>query len=140
MGSTESDAKTELTRSWLVKAYRDLLSAEKLGNVQAPLLDTAAYHCQQTAEKAIKAFLLFHDIRFEKTHDIEALILQASTIDPDFADHLDDGQILTPFATEFRYPGEFLEPDPDEFAEAYQTASEFYHFVLSKLPPQTHPL
>lgn len=56
-----SDAKEELTRSWLVKAKRDLLSAEQLAGADFPLLDTAAYHCQQAAEKAIKGFLLFHD-------------------------------------------------------------------------------
>ena len=76
-----SDAKDELTRSWLLKAQRDLLSAKELAEADFPLLDTAAYHCQQTAEKAIKAFLLYHDIRFEKTHDIEVLVLQAINIE-----------------------------------------------------------
>lgn len=76
--------KVELTRSWLVKAKRDLLSAGELADAKMPLLDTAAYHCQQAAEKAIKGFLLFHDIRFEKTHDIEVLLTQASEVDSSF--------------------------------------------------------
>ncbi len=77
-------AKEELTRSWLVKAKRDLLSAYELASADTPLLDTAAYHCQQAAEKAIKGFLLFHDVRFEKTHDIEVLVSQASEVDSSF--------------------------------------------------------
>ncbi len=42
-----SGAKEELTRNWLVKAKRDLLSAFELAEADFPLLDTAAYHCQQ---------------------------------------------------------------------------------------------
>jgi hypothetical protein len=57
--------KEELTRGWLIKANRDLLSARQLAEGELPLLDTAAYHCQQAAEKAIKGFLLYHDIRFD---------------------------------------------------------------------------
>jgi HEPN domain-containing protein len=110
-------AKEELTRSWLVKAKRDLLSAGELAAAEMPLLDTAAYHCQQAAEKAIKGFLLFHDIRFEKTHDVEVLLSQAAEIEPSFTDCIDAARILTPLAVEFRYPGDFVEPEEDEYRE-----------------------
>jgi hypothetical protein len=74
--------KEELTRNWLIKAKRDLLSARQLAEGSVPLLDTAAYHCQQAAEKAIKAYLVYHDVRFEKTHDLDVLLSQAVEIDP----------------------------------------------------------
>jgi HEPN domain-containing protein len=67
-------AKQELVQNWLTKARSDLVSAMKLADKLDPHLDTAIYHCQQAAEKAIKAVLVFHDRRFEKTHEIEALI------------------------------------------------------------------
>jgi HEPN domain-containing protein len=110
-------AKEELTRSWLLKAKRDLLSAEELAGAETPLLDTAAYHCQQSAEKAIKGFLLFYDVRFEKTHDIEVLISQASEIDSSFFACIEAARILTPLAVEFRYPGDYVEPEADEYRE-----------------------
>jgi HEPN domain-containing protein len=56
-----SGTREELVRSWLIKANRDLLSAHELASARTPLLDTAAYHCQQAAEKAVKDFLLFND-------------------------------------------------------------------------------
>jgi HEPN domain-containing protein len=52
-----SGTKEELVKSWFIKAYRDLLSAHELASAEMPLLDTAAYHCQQAAEKVIKGFL-----------------------------------------------------------------------------------
>ena len=131
--------KEELVRSWLTKAFRDLLSARELADGETSLLDTAAYHCQQAAEKAVKGFLLYHDVRFEKTHDVESLVSQAMNIDRYFADCLDAARLLTPLAVEYRYPGDFVEPESDEFEEAYVHAQNLYLFVLARLPKKTHP-
>jgi HEPN domain-containing protein len=54
-----SEPKNELTQSWLKKAKRDLETARKLAKDPEPLLDTAIYHFQQAAEKALKGFLVF---------------------------------------------------------------------------------
>ncbi len=45
-------------QQWLIKADHDLRSAQRLmaSDRDDPILDTAVYHCQQTAEKALKAF------------------------------------------------------------------------------------
>ena len=51
------DAKNDLVRQWLLKADHDLAAAEKLSGGDEPLLDTAIYHCQQAAEKALKGFM-----------------------------------------------------------------------------------
>jgi HEPN domain-containing protein len=48
------DAKRALVRNWLKKARRGLLSAKRLTRGNDPYFDTAIYHCQQCAEKAIK--------------------------------------------------------------------------------------
>lgn len=134
-----SGAREELVRSWLVKAHRDLLSAHELASAQMPLLDTAAYHCQQAAEKAIKGYLLFHDVRFEKSHDIVLLVSQATDVDPSFSALIEIARLLTPLAVEFRYPGDFVEPEPEEFQDAYDAAQTLFVFVLEKLPEETHP-
>ncbi len=63
------EKRIEIQR-WLIKSQRDLGSARRLMEGDEPYLDTAVYHCQQAAEKALKAFLTYHDIVFEKTHDL----------------------------------------------------------------------
>lgn len=62
------EAKTHEIRQWLFKARHDLRSASRLFTDEPPILDTAAYHCQQAAEKALKAFLVLHDVQFSKIH------------------------------------------------------------------------
>lgn len=133
------EAKFNSTKSWLIKARNDLASAKKLAGKPEPCLDTAIYHCQQTGEKALKAFLVFHDRVFEKTHDLRLLVNLAEEVDSRFHDCLKQAALLVPYATEYRYPGEFLEPEPAEFHEALDAASRLYEFVLSLLPQDFHP-
>ncbi|MBN2705810.1 MAG: HEPN domain-containing protein [Deltaproteobacteria bacterium] len=125
--------KNQLTESWLIKAKRDLLAAVQLAECEKPLLDSAAYHCQQAAEKAVKAFLVFQDIRFEKTHDLDVLLNQAAKIEPEFLQLLNLGNLLTPLATEFRYPGEYLEPELDEYEEALHAAKKIFGMVCTQI-------
>ena len=63
----------ELAQAWLKKAASDLRTARLGFETPDGPLDTAIYHCQQTAEKSVKAFLTLHGLAFEKTHDIARL-------------------------------------------------------------------
>jgi HEPN domain-containing protein len=133
------EAKRELVQIWLVKAQQDLAAARKLSADPDPYLGIAIYHCQQAAEKAVKGFLVFYDRRFDKTHNIEALMSLAVPFEEQFSSWRETAQLLTPYAGMFRYPGERLDPDRPEFEQALKAAEELYQFVLSLLPPEVHP-
>lgn len=135
MGKTHN----EIVLSWFAIAKRDLDSARRLTTDPDPYLDTAIYHYQQAAEKAVKGFLVFHNQDFPKTHDVRKVIAIAETIEPRFGAWLDAGELLTPFATAFRYTDDILEPSQDEFDQALKSAADLYAFVLSLLPTETHP-
>ncbi len=133
------EARRGLVQGWLIKAQRDLATARKLADDPDPLLDTAIYHCQQAAEKAVKGFLAFHDQTVVKTHDVRFLINQARVIEPGFEDWLDAAECVTPYATAYRYPDEVLEPEREEFEGAKDAAIGLVAFVLSVLPEDVHP-
>jgi len=133
------DAVRDEVFGWLIKAAHDLASARKLAADPDPYLDTAIYHCQQAAEKAVKGWLTFHSIRFDKTHDVRDLIAHAAETDPRFSNWLEAGQVLTPYASAFRYPNEQLTPDRAEFDEAFRHAEDFCNFVRSVLPREVQP-
>ncbi len=42
-------------KAWMVKAWCDLETARRAASGQPPFYDVAVYHCQQAAEKAVKA-------------------------------------------------------------------------------------
>ena len=94
---------------------------------------------QQAAEKALKGYLLFHDVRFEKTHDIVLLVSQAMDVDPSFSALVEIARLLTPLAVEYRYPGDYVEPEQEEFNDAYDASRTLFEFVRNKLPAETHP-
>ncbi|WP_342452697.1 HEPN domain-containing protein [Thermococcus stetteri] len=48
------------------------------------MYDYAAFHAQQCAEKALKAFLVWSGKPLKKTHDIGELIILCSQIDKEF--------------------------------------------------------
>ncbi len=133
------DAKQELVKNWLHKARRDLDSAVRLASGRKLLLDTAIYHCQQAAEKALKGWLTYHDQRFEKTHDVRMLVTLAADLKAEFTSWYDAAETLTPYATAYRYPGEILEPTRSEFESALKLAQELYQYNLSSLPAEVHP-
>ena len=133
------EVRASLTREWLRKAANDLQNARIVAAAPNGPIDTAMYHCQQAAEKAIKGWLTLQSIRFQKTHDIRHLIAQAAEHDARFNGGLEAGQFLTPYATAFRYPDEQLAPDRAEFDRAYRYAESFLEFVTSLLPPEVRP-
>jgi len=135
------DTRKELLRSWLTKAASDLRSARVIGSADDAPLATAIYQCQQSAEKAVKAFLVSKKISPEKTHDIRKLTLEAVVHEPRFNEVMDMAVALTPYAWEFRYPDDLAEtyPTREEFDEALQHAQAIYDFVLNLLPAEARP-
>src|SRR5947209_20399167 len=130
-----ADAPASEAKAWMVKAWRDSETARRAANGQPPFYDVAVYHCQQAAEKAVKAFLVHHGKPYEKTHDIEVLVDLACEIENSFSKLADAADALTPYATQFRYPNATfaLEPQPSEYDEAQQHALAIYKFVLNLL-------
>ena len=119
--------------AWLHKANNDLKSSLKLLEGDDPIMDTAIYHTQQCAEKALKGYLAFKKEPLKKTHDIELLVEICSAIDNEFEKLYDYSENLTPYATAFRYPDIYLEPDYDEVYEAIDMARKILGFVEKKI-------
>ncbi|HKV54219.1 MAG TPA: HEPN domain-containing protein [Candidatus Binataceae bacterium] len=55
------------TAGWLAKAVEDLDIATELAR-RKRFAGGAVFHWQQAAEKALKAFLVWHDVPFRRTH------------------------------------------------------------------------
>jgi HEPN domain-containing protein len=133
------DDKRVLVQSWLLKAQHDLTSSERLAAGEDPLLDTAVYHCQQAAEKALKGFLVYHDCRFQKTHDLAVLLVEVGRFTQDFVPLDSVAASLTRDGIVFRYPEAQMEPTQAEYEQAYRDASEFVSIALALIPAEAHP-
>ena len=119
--------------AWLGKSRNDLESARRLIEGENPLTDTAIYHTQQCAEKALKAFLNYRGLGTVKTHDLRVLVEHAMEKDSGFTSVYEDALSLNPFSTAYRYPDIIFNPKIEEVREAIQAALRIFDFVSTRI-------
>jgi len=119
---------------WMEKAEHDLRNAEYVLTLADDCpTDTVCFHCQQCAEKYLKAVLVYYGVDFPKTHDLVVLLnLAASTGEVS----LKVGQVqpLNRYSVEARYPGDWDPIDVNEAREAVKMARDVRTAVRDMLP------
>lgn len=131
--------RVEDTRSWLAKAMYDLESAHHAMKRKRPLTADAVFHCQQAAEKAMKAFLTWHDVPFRKTHVLEEIGLPCVQLDASLQLPIQAASPLTEYAWRFRYPGDPAAPPPEEARLALRLAEAVVQVILDRVPLEARP-
>lgn len=90
----------------LLRLARDDLNAARLLSAHAEASDTIiGFHCQQAAEKALKAVLAEADVDFPRTHNLLHLMQLLGDHGYALPPELDDLRLLTPYAVAMRYGG-----------------------------------
>jgi len=108
---------------WLTIAERDAITAEHCLGAAQPLLESAAYFCQQAAEKLMKALLVAAACPFPKTHNLKDLAGRTAPLYPNLGGSLREVQHWTVWGFAYRYPfeeeqGASSVPSADELKEA----------------------
>lgn len=62
-------------REWQRLASMDLNAAEHLLNMRPTPYEIICFHCQQSAEKYLKGYLVIHDITPPKIHDLDGFLI-----------------------------------------------------------------
>jgi HEPN domain-containing protein len=134
------EARVEDVRAWLSKAALDLKAAAHETSAPAEALwGDVMFHAQQAVEKALKAFLAWHDVPFGKTHNLVELGRQCTTLDATLGTVVKEAEPLTQYAWKFRYPGEAKEPQQEAAEEALATARRVYEAILNRVHPNARP-
>jgi len=130
---TPEEAKGKIIEQWLAKADADLAAAKLFISEERSFYYIVAFLTQQAAEKYIKAYLTWHEIDFPKTHDIDLLLDLAATKDLNLAESLRPAYILSDYAVDFRYPGDFPDPTKSEAQEAISLAEKVRDEILREV-------
>jgi len=88
---------------WLEKAQEDLEIAEDSYS-RAKFYGDICFHCQQVAEKSLKAFLVYHRITPKKIHNLITLGEECFTIDNSLHEISVYLDIVNKFYIPTRYP------------------------------------
>lgn len=105
-------------REWLNRARSNLAKAQYTSEIARVYLEDLCFDAQQAAEKAVKAVLIYFNIRFPYTHDLSQLLILVEQAGEDIPSTIREAVILSEYAVQSRYPG-FSEPVTQS---EYQTA------------------
>ena len=123
----------EKVRQWLAYADDDLRVARHAFTMpETPPCRVIAFHAQQSAEKYLKAYLVFHAVDFPFTHSLRRLLDLCATAAA-WADKLRDAEELSPYAATVRYPGEDLIVSGAEARRAVEIAERVREVVRGVL-------
>jgi HEPN domain-containing protein len=118
-------------KEWYDMATIDLGVAKHLRNTYYPQpLEIICYHCQQAAEKAIKALIIYYGAEggMPKLHDLSFLLNQIKNKVEIQEKYYDYADTLSPYGVAVRYPNElYLEERHVE--EAIKYAEEILRWV-----------
>lgn len=132
--STLPDPAQQASR-WLRHARSDLAVARARPRHPDLLLETLCFHCQQAAEKAIKAVFVSLGRRPPRTHNLVTLfeVLPHDTIVPE---EVRACAALSGYAVTMRYPDEAEDVTPIEYRRALSQAAAVLAWAQSLIEMQ----
>ena len=133
-----AEGNMAVAQEWLAYAEADLGVAKHLFRTYQPKpLQIICFHCQQAAEKAVKAVIVLMGSQggLPKKHDLFLLLKQIQnmiSIEEKFYDYAD---MLSPYGVAMRYPNEL--PLEERHAEmAINMAREFFEWAKDIITPK----
>ena len=125
--------RLDIARKWFDKASGDLVVAEHVFRVlYPPQIEICCYHCQQTAEKALKGYLVNKNVEPPKTHDLRALCKLCIDFDDEISAFSEVCGDLSLYAATTRYPDD-EELCGDDAEEAIANAKRIYGYMFGRI-------
>jgi HEPN domain-containing protein len=118
---------------WIRFAQMDYDHVLKTVETHYPIpIEIVCYHCQQSVEKILKAFIIMKDGSLTKTHDLDVLLEQCIQYSSDFDRFAAACEKLSTYAAQTRYPSD-IELTEAEMRQAIKETSLILDFTKSKL-------
>lgn len=127
------DKQKVYIKEWLSFAKEDLDTANALLRGEYLYNRSICYHCQQAAEKDLKAYIIYLGLPLNKTHNLSKLIDQIKELDIDILKLQSDVEVLTDYIVTARYPDD-SEPITDEESKlAFSVSEKINSYVKNKI-------
>ena len=124
--------KNSVVKAWCDFANNGLTAAKYLLGLHPLKLEIICYHCQQSAEKMLKGFLIDKNIDPPKTHDLRLLWRMCGEIADGFDDIEEACVRLTAYGVQPRYPME-IELSESDMQQAINDADRIMSFVAQQI-------
>ena len=108
-------------REWLARA-RSSLALANVAKPEETAWEDLCFQAQQAAEKAIKAALQHNGIVFPYVHDLQVLLDLLETKDVRVPEAVKLAAVLSRYAFQTRYPGDYVPVTQEDYREATKQA------------------
>ena len=119
----------EIILNWLKRA-RSNLERAKMGKVtQGILYEDLCFDAQQAVEKSLKAILINLNQSFPNTHSIGILLKLIEEAGVVIPKNINQAKLLTAYAVDARYPGDYEPVNKEEYKEALKVAENVFKWL-----------
>jgi HEPN domain-containing protein len=125
---------TPLAQEWVEAAANDLAAARLMLAHGGPRAITC-FHCQQAAEKLLKAYLQEQGVAPPRTHSLPQLLTECEAREASLKTLRPAVQRLNRYYITTRYPPTLAAPSEEDTREAVTLAAQVETAVLDLLPP-----
>ena len=115
-----------------VKRAKSSLELAQAKIIRHIYYEDLCYQSQQAAEKALKGLLLYYGVEPEFTHNIEILLNEVKKF-TDIPENIKETALLTSYAVQTRYPGEYDEITKEEYEKSIKIAQDCLQWVEDKI-------
>jgi HEPN domain-containing protein len=131
----KSPENLKLIKDWLSLARENLLFARAGMKEDFSPYHSICYMCQGSAEKYLKAFLLWNDWQLKKTHDMSELLDYCYEYNNSFERLFPECEMLNEYVIEGRYPGDlpFESIGEGDAKKAIEAAEKIEKHVLKNI-------
>ena len=125
--------KEKYIKEWLVFADEDYFLAGDLIKNDNKYPRSICFHCQQAAEKYLKAYIIHLDLAMIKTHSLSIITQQLKQVDVTIERLEETAASLSEYAVTVRYPDDFEKISEEEAVKAFEQTTEIKKFIALKL-------
>lgn len=108
----------DLASEWMNRALSNLERAKMGRQSKSVYYEDLCYDCQQAVEKSLKALLIFNQVQFPYVHTISKLLEMIEAHGVVIPQEAMEAVILSDYAVETRYPGNYEPVNEDEYVRA----------------------
>jgi len=128
--------KEDFIKEWIYEGNNDLGLAEFVIKNDGTYYDLVCFHCQQAAEKFLKAYIIYLNLYYKKIHDLKYLlnvIKKKRTVPEPLFEQAD---LLSAYAIDSRYPDHWNDPSLEETKECIKAAQNFKKYIFNEIEEQ----
>jgi len=116
---------------WIERAKSSLeLAQAKI--IQYIHYEDLCFQSQQAVEKALKGLLIYYGVEPEFTHNIEVLLNEIKKF-TEIPENVKEAALLTIYAVQTRYPGEYDEITKEEYETSIKIAKDCLIWTENKI-------